>query len=71
MKRRKLSLTQLSLLEPTFRWSEVPLDAQQNLIDQLASLLVQVGQSTSQQNTPPSAADHETFPTKENHHESR
>ena len=24
MKRRKLGLTQLSLLEPTFRWSEVP-----------------------------------------------
>lgn len=71
MRRRKLDPTQLPLLEPTFRWSEVPLDVQRKLLNQLARLLVQTGHLTSQPDTPPSAAHHETFPTQENHHDSR
>ena len=71
MKRRKQNPRQLCLLDPTFRWSELPLDGQQQLVDQLARLLVQIGLPASQQLAAPHAARHETFPIQENHDESR
>jgi hypothetical protein len=69
MKRRKPS--QLSLFEPTIRLSDLTLGVRQKLLDQVAQLLVQASQSTSEHTTLPSAARHATFRTQENNDDSQ
>jgi hypothetical protein len=71
MKRRKLDSAQLSLLEPTFRWSELSLDVREELVEQLARLLLAVGRPANQSGPPPSTTDQEIYPTWENQHDSR
>ena len=66
MKRRKHKPSQLSLFEPTIRWSDLSLDVCQKLVGELAQLLVQASLPT---NEPPSAARHESFHTQENNHD--
>ena len=41
MKRTQRSTTQLSFLEPRIRWSDLPPDTRQKIVDLLAQLLVQ------------------------------
>ena len=53
MKRRKRRPRQLSLLEPRPRWSDLPDDIRQNVVDRLAQLLIQTlsSPSTTQEST--------------------
>lgn len=67
MNRKKHHYSQLSLLEPTFRLSQVPPDIQQTLVDQLAQLLVLVGRPTSDAST----TNHEHFHNPENQHDAK
>jgi hypothetical protein len=69
MKRGKLNSAQLSLLEPICRWSDLPLDVQQKLVDQLGQLLTLVSQPGDRQAPPPSRADHDTCHAQENQHD--
>lgn len=68
MKRRKHHSTQPSWFEPTFRWSDLPRDTQQSLVDQLARLLVQVGHTT-QQHTTTDPVPQQTSSTQENQYD--
>ena len=59
-----------SLFEPRARWSELPLNTQQNVVDQLAQLCVQLQSSPSLETTLTSAdADPETEATQETKHD--
>jgi len=66
VKRKKHRPSQLSLFQPTIHWSDLSLDVRRKLVDQVAQLLVQAGQSTSEPTTPPSVTRHETSRTQEN-----
>jgi hypothetical protein len=69
MKRNKP--VHLPLFEPPARWSELPLDTQQKVVEQVALLCVQLQQAHSRVNTLTSAdACQETDTTQETHHDS-
>ena len=69
MKRRKQDWSSLSLFEPTVRWSALPLDVQQELVDTLARLLVQTRPSTNAHATPVAAPRPDTSSPQENDHD--
>lgn len=69
MKRNKP--VRLPLFEPPARWSELPFDTQQKVVEQVALLCVQLQQAHSQVNTLTSAdACQETDTTQETNHDS-
>lgn len=68
MKRRKH--VQPSLFEPQARWSQLPPDTQQKVVEQLAQLCVSLQTWHACEATLTSAAvSHETETTQETHHD--
>ena len=63
--------SQLSLFEPTIRWSDLPVDVRERVIDQVAQLLLQVNESMGEPATSPSATWQRTIGTQEKDNDSQ
>jgi hypothetical protein len=70
MKRRKHDRPSLSLFEPSVRWSDLPLDVRQTLVDTWAQLLVQVRACANEHSTLSATPAPDTSQTQENHDDS-
>lgn len=70
MNRQKPDRSSLPLFEPTIRWSDLPLDVRQQLVDLWARLLVAASPSTHQHPTSPASSRHGTSRSQENSHDS-
>jgi hypothetical protein len=70
MKRQKHDRSSLSLFEPAIRWSDLPLEVRQQLVDLWARLLVAASPSTNEHPTSSASSRHGTSRIQENSHDS-